>query len=49
MPWLSVITSALHAMPMNTIDMPRSTTLRATNARSSTYDATSRPKPTLSQ
>ena len=24
MPWLSVITSALHAMPMNTIPMPRS-------------------------
>ena len=32
MPWLSVITSALHAMPMNTIPMPRSTRLRAANA-----------------
>ena len=47
MPWLSVITSALHAMPMSTIDMPRSTRLRAQNARISTYDATSSPKPSV--
>ena len=32
MPWFSAITSALHAMPMNTMPMPRSTRLRAQNA-----------------
>ena len=35
-PVFSVMTTALHAMPINTIDMPRSTTLRPANARSKT-------------
>ena len=49
MPWFSPITSALHAIPISTIDMPRSTRLRAQNASTSTYEATSNPNPMLCQ
>ena len=45
MPWFTVIASAFAARPISTTVMPVRTTFRPQKASSSTYDATSAPKP----